>query len=187
MPVWHQAGYHPLRMTINVSPYQFQLPVLDISAPPTLPQIVEDVLNETGLLAHDLELEITENMTTLNSDITLTVLNHLKTLGVKIAIDDFGLGSALGFLKRFPLDTLKIDQSFVKDMTHETGDTTFITAIITMAHSLNLRVVAEGVATREQAELLRSQQCDELQGYLFSKPLTRVEATSLLQNSGFFK
>ena len=145
LATWHKAGYRPLRVTINVSPYQFQPPGLDISAPPTLPKIVEDILLETGLPAHNLELEITENMTALNSEVTLRILNHLKTLGVKLAIDDFGLGSALGFLKRFPIDTLKIDQSFIKDMSEEAGDTTFITAIITMAHNLNLQVVAEGV------------------------------------------
>jgi EAL domain-containing protein (putative c-di-GMP-specific phosphodiesterase class I) len=98
-----------------------------------------------------------------------------------VAVDDFGIGSSLGFLKSFPLDTLKIDQSFIKDMTREPGDAAFITAIMIMAHSLNLNVVAEGITTEDQETFLKARSCDEGQGYLFSMPLPAAEVEKLLR------
>ncbi|MDX1522643.1 MAG: bifunctional diguanylate cyclase/phosphodiesterase, partial [Anaerolineae bacterium] len=183
LQAWHQAGYRPLRITVNVSPQQIQrydkLPNED---QPSLVGLVRDLLKEYRLPANSLELEITENIALLNSEANLTTLNDLRALGVGIAIDDFGVGSSLGFLKHFPLDTLKIDQSFVKDMTREVGDAAFIKAIITMAHTLKLKVVAEGVTSPEQEALLRAQACDEIQGYLFSEPLSIDQITKLLHD-----
>ena len=101
-------------------------------------------------------------------------------MGIKIAIDDFGIGSSLKFLKHLPLDVLKIDQSFVKAMTREPGDAAFVTAVAAMAHSLKLRLVAEGVTTKEQLTFLQAQGCDEGQGFLFSKPLPADDLTKLL-------
>jgi diguanylate cyclase (GGDEF)-like protein len=182
---WHQAGYKPLRITVNVSPYQLQQSTSPTTTSPetdeALTRLVKTILSETGLPPHSLELEITENINTLNSDFNLATLKHLKSLGVRIAIDDFGLGSSLDFLKNFPLDTLKIDQSFVKDMTKSANNTAFITAIIAMAHTLRLWVIAEGVTHIEQVRMLQLQGCDELQGFLYSPPLPLVEATKLLE------
>jgi EAL domain-containing protein (putative c-di-GMP-specific phosphodiesterase class I) len=109
------------------------------------------------------------------------MLNHLKRLGLYLALDDFGISSSLLLLKRFPFSTLKIDQSFIKEIINNHHDAAIITAIITMAHNLALKVVAEGVETEEQLAWLRAQQCDAAQGYLFSRPLPAHELTSLLQ------
>ncbi len=181
---WHVAGYPSLRVAVNVSPYQFrQRPPLNDSLEKgsALPEVVGKTLRETDLVPQTLELEITESMVTIDNEFSLAVLNDLSTLGVKIAVDDFGIGSSLGFLKHYPINTLKIDQSFVRDMAEETDDATFITAIIAMAHSLKLKVIAEGVETEDQLAFLRAQQCDEMQGYLFSQPLPANTMTKLLQ------
>ena len=146
-----------------------------------LPNLVERTLAETGLPPHALELEITESMTMLNQEFSLATVKALSQLGVQIAVDDFGMGSALDFLRHFPISTLKIDQSFVREITGATRDAAFITAIIAMAHSLKLKVVAEGVETETQLALLKTQQCDEVQGYLLSPPLAAEAITDLLQ------
>jgi EAL domain-containing protein (putative c-di-GMP-specific phosphodiesterase class I) len=143
---------------------------------------VRTVLAETGLPPQCLELEITESMAMLNQEFSLSILQTLSEMGVQVAVDDFGMGSALDFLRYFPIDTLKIDQSFVKEMTGESDDQAFITAIIAMAHSLKLKVVAEGVETETQLGLLQDQNCDEWQGYLFSQPLSTKEITKLLKS-----
>jgi diguanylate cyclase (GGDEF)-like protein len=186
MVEWHASGYESLRLSVNVSPFQLQQPPgagLSSTMPITglLPELVRAVLAETGLPPHTLELEITESMAMLNQEFSLAILQALSEMGVQIAVDDFGLGSALDFLRYFPIDTLKIDQSFVREMTGNSDDQAFITAIIAMAHSLGLKVVAEGVETEKQLELLQNQNCDEWQGYLFSPPLSAGELAKLLK------
>ncbi len=169
--VWHTSGYVPLRVAVNMSARQLrQQNVL---------ALIKDTLAETGLPAHALELEITEGIMTQNID--FMVLEELRDMGIKISIDDFGIGSSLEGLKQFPLNTLKIDQSFVRGMTTEAGDRAIITAMINMAHGLNLRVIAEGVETEDQLAFLQGQACDEIQGYLFSRPVPAKVLTELLQ------
>lgn len=180
---WHEAGHTSLRIAVNVSPQQFKKPTASLLASEDekeLPTLVAEVLDETQLPPEYLALEITENFVEFNSNYNQTIVKNLRALGVSVAIDDFGIGSSLSVLKHFPIDILKIDQSFIKDMTKEAGDAAFIRAIIAMAHSLKLRVVAEGVSTEEQLEFLRLHQCDEIQGFLFSKPLPTQQLATLL-------
>jgi diguanylate cyclase (GGDEF)-like protein len=161
---WQDAGLPRMRMAVNLSARQFR----DAG----LADTVERVLRDTGLAPEWLELEITESMLMDNSDRTRDVLQRLNDMGVHLTIDDFGTGySSLGYLKRLPIGTLKIDRSFIKDLTTNDSDAALVHAIIAMAHGLGLRVVAEGVETADQALFLREQTCDEMQGYFFSRPL----------------
>jgi diguanylate cyclase (GGDEF)-like protein/PAS domain S-box-containing protein len=170
---WHAAGYTSLRLAVNISVRQFQ--------EQSLPGLIEKVLVETGLAAEALELEITESTAMQNVDLSLTTLNELGATGVQISIDDFGTGfSSLDRLKRLPINTLKIDQSFVRDMASDADNAAIITAIIAMGHGLELKVIAEGVETEEQLAFLRAQQCDEIQGYLFGHPMPAKALTKLL-------
>lgn len=163
---------HPnLTVAVNMSARQIQQP--------NLLSLIKNILNESGLPAQALEVEITESVRT--RDIDLTILSKLRELGIKISIDDFGIGSSLECLKQIPLTTLKIDQSFVKGMMTDVADKAIITTIITMAHSLDLQVIAEGVETKEQLNFLMRQKCDQVQGYLFSKPIASEAVTRLLQ------
>ena len=131
------------------------------------------MLRETGLAPHYLELELTESLLLANVDVTLSVLQELKAMGLTLAIDDFGTGySSFAYLKRFPISKVKIDRSFVRDVAVNPDDAAITTAIISMAKSLNLKVIAEGVEDEAQMSFLRSHQCDEIQGYYFSKPLS---------------
>lgn len=174
---WQDAGFSPLRVAVNLSPRQFQQP--------NIVGKVAQALEETGLLAQFLELEITETTIMQNVDFASDILRDLQALGVHISIDDFGTGySSLSYLKKFSFDKLKIDRSFVRDLTDKPEDTAIISAVITLGRGLNLKVVAEGVETREQLELLRSLQSEEMQGYLFSQPLTAEDATKFLDNPG---
>jgi EAL domain-containing protein (putative c-di-GMP-specific phosphodiesterase class I) len=133
--------------------------------------MIEKYLNKYHLSANALEIEITEGALQDTKE-TISILNDLKDIGIKISIDDFGTGySSLSYLKQFPLDVLKIDQSFVKEMLYDKRDSAIIKTIVHLAHNLNLEVVAEGVETKEQAEFLRNVQCQKAQGYYFSKPL----------------
>ncbi len=162
---WQQAGFPPVRVSVNISAQQFKQP--------QLVEIVERILGETKLNPQYLELEITENISMSDVHLTTTTLDRLKKLGIKISIDDFGTGySSLGYLKRFPIDTIKIDQSFVRDIHADADDAAIVRAIMAMAHSLELNVIAEGVETMEQLNFLEQQNCDEAQGYLFMKPLS---------------
>ncbi len=184
MAAWHEAGFTSLRVSVNVSPFQLKQPPQSDTLPieaELLPELVKRTLAETGLPPQALELEITESMTMLNQEFSLAMVKALNEMGVRIAVDDFGLGSALDFLTHFPISTLKIDQSFVRQMTGGSRDAAFIAAIIAMAHSLNLTVVAEGVETEAQLTLLKAQQCDEVQGYLLSRPLSNKAIMELLQ------
>jgi EAL domain-containing protein (putative c-di-GMP-specific phosphodiesterase class I) len=174
---WQNEGFSPLRMAVNISVRQFQQQ--DIA------QMVVRILEQTGMAPDHLELELTESSIMKDTDFAIKVLRRLKAMGVKISIDDFGTGfSSLSYLKRLPIDCLKIDQSFVRDATTAPDDAALVMAIITLAHNLRLTVVAEGVETEEQLGLLRLLRCDEIQGYLFSKPLP-AEALKELLTAGF--
>lgn len=161
---WQRAGYAPLPVSVNLSPRQ--LVRNDVV------RLVADVLASTGLDARYLELEITETVLMRDVDKSLTTLKRLKELGVKISIDDFGTGySSLNYLKRFPVDTLKIDRSFVNDIVTDQDDAAIVKAVISLAHILNLQVVAEGVESEEQRRFLMENKCDEVQGYYFGRPM----------------
>ncbi|WP_051587815.1 EAL domain-containing protein [Paenibacillus darwinianus] len=160
---WQNAGYTPFAVSVNLSVRQLR--------EQNLLELVPQILKETGLKPQYLELEITENLSMHNMDYALSILHKLKKLGVKIAMDDFGTGySSLSYLKKFPIDHLKIDQSFIRDIQSE-DDLPIVNAIISMAHSLGMIVIAEGVETDVQAQLLHEMKCDEIQGYLVSRPL----------------
>src|SRR5437867_9978524 len=161
--MWQKRLDSHLTVAVNLSARQFQQP--------NLAEIISEVLEETGLDAKCLELEITESNAMQNAENTIYTLRELKALGVRIAMDDFGNGySSLNYLKRFPIDTLKLDQSFVRDITTDPSDAAIATAVIAMAHSLNLKVIGEGVEKEEQFAWLQKQNCDYIQGYLFSPP-----------------
>jgi EAL domain-containing protein (putative c-di-GMP-specific phosphodiesterase class I) len=161
---WQDQGFVPMRMGVNISARELQ--------GQSLAEIVVQVLHETSLAPEFLELELTESSVMSDAAAAIEVLTRLKTMGVTILVDDFGTGfSSLSYLKRLPIDALKIDQSFVRDLTTDPDDASLIMAIITLAHNLRLRVVAEGVETEEQLRFLHLLRCDEIQGFMFSKPL----------------
>ncbi|NKE71160.1 putative bifunctional diguanylate cyclase/phosphodiesterase [Candidatus Manganitrophus noduliformans] len=170
---WQKQGLPPVRMGVNLSARQLQRQ--------NLIGTIAHVLNETGLDPNYLELELTESLIMKSNESTMTELRELHLGGIEISIDDFGTGySSLSYLKRLPIDTLKIDKSFVQEVTTDLDDAAIVAAIITMAHTLKLKVVAEAVETVEQLEFLRGLKCDQMQGYLFSKPLPAEEITRLL-------
>ncbi|MGD9385377.1 MAG: EAL domain-containing protein, partial [Thioalkalispiraceae bacterium] len=163
------------KMAVNLSARQFQ--------DANLSQLVADVLDETGLDAEYLELEITESMLMEDTDHTIKILQQLHDMGIHLSIDDFGTGySSLAYLKRMPIGTLKIDRSFVKDITTDSNDATVVQTIIAMAHTLKLRVIAEGSETADQIQFLREQQCDETQGFYFSRPLPANQLRPMLED-----
>jgi len=162
--VWQKAGLPPITVAVNLSARQFQQQ--------DLVENVARILKETGLDARWLEMEITEGIAMQNADYTNVLLRGLKEMGVRVALDDFGTGySSLNYLKKFPIDTLKIDQSFVRDLTTDANDAAIANAVIVLAHSLKLKVIAEGVETRQQEAFLLEHHCDLIQGFLFSSPL----------------
>jgi len=170
---WHKAGFPDLRMAVNISARQFM--------EKNLPQLVKSTLVETGFPSQCLEIEITEKTAMQDIDLTIRTLVELSGVEVQVSIDDFGSGySALGYLKRFPVNSLKIDRSFISDVISDPDDAAITSAIIAMAHVLKLNVVAEGVETEMQLEFLKSQQCDHIQGYLISHALPVEEITDLL-------
>ena len=163
-----------LRIAVNVSGRQFDDPELTSS--------IFRLLEETGLEPSQLEIEITESTMMQEGQETIQTLEALGRHGVRIAVDDFGVGySSLSYLKRFPIDTLKIDRSFVRDLPHNADDVSIVQTIIAMAQSLKLEVVAEGVETDEQLQFLRALGCDLVQGYLFSAPAPAEEITRSLR------
>jgi len=175
---WQLAGLAPICVAVNISAAQFRGGRLEDS--------VREVLAATGLAPGCLELELTESTVMSDADATVEALRRLSAMGVKLAIDDFGTGySSLSYLKRFPIDKLKIDQSFVRDIVTDPDDWAIATAVISMGHSLRLGVIAEGVERAEQLEMLRRQGCDEVQGYYFSVPLPAAEFAALLQQQIF--
>ena len=167
---WQASGLPPLRVGVNLSARQFQQP--------NLVEMVGRILEETGLNPNFLELEITETSIMQNVHFARQALRDLQAMGVHISMDDFGTGySSLGYLKQFPFQALKIDRSFIRDLKDDPQDLGIISAVIALGHCLNLKVIAEGVETNQQLELLRNLQCEEIQGYLFSRPLPTEEAT----------
>jgi diguanylate cyclase (GGDEF)-like protein/PAS domain S-box-containing protein len=170
---WRKLGLPEIVMAVNLSAVQFRQK--DLGA------MIVDILRQSGLAPSALELEITESSVMRNSDAAIELLQQLKEMGLKLSMDDFGTGySSLGYLKRLPIGKLKIDQSFVRDLMTDPDDAVIAQTIITMAHSLKLKVVAEGVETAEQLAFLQQQQCDEMQGYYFSRPLVAEQFASLL-------
>jgi len=170
---WKAAGFLPLTLAVNVSPQQFRR--CDIN------KLVATVLAETGFPAGQLELELTESGLMENQDKAVEVLNNLRAQGIRLAIDDFGTGySSLAYLKRFPVDVLKIDKSFIDDIPHLQDDMEITATIIAMGHTLGFKVLAEGVETQEQLDFLRKKGCDAYQGYFASKPIPAEDFAELL-------
>jgi diguanylate cyclase (GGDEF)-like protein/PAS domain S-box-containing protein len=176
---WIDAGYRPMRVSVNVSALQFQQP--------TFVNMVSNVLQETGLDPCYLELEITENGMINGMEHSIATLSRLREMGIHISIDDFGTGySSLSYLKRLPIHALKIDQSFVRDIASDSKATAIVKAIIELAHQLEVNVVAEGVEDWHTLEFLQGQQCDQIQGYLLSRPLPVQEFEQRLSTDGTF-
>jgi len=172
---WQKAGHAPLVMAINISGRQFR--------ERNLARMIEQALGGIGLDPHRLELEITESVLMRSAEETVDTLKMLKAMGTRIAADDFGTGySSLSYLRRFPIDTLKLDQSFIHEVVSDRGTAAIVAAVIGMAHGLGLEVIAEGVETPEQRTLLFQEGCHIMQGYLFGRPLPAVEFEQLLIN-----
>lgn len=170
---WQDAGFKNMKVAVNLSARQFDQP--------DLIQTITRALDNARLDPKCLELEITESTIMKNPEDASTILGKLKSMGVEISIDDFGTGhSSLGYLRRLPVSYLKIDRSFVMNITTNPNDASIVTAIIALAHTLNLKVVAEGVETQEQLLFLREHGCDEMQGFLFSRPLPAEDISKLL-------
>ncbi len=165
---WHDAGHIELTMSVNVASRQFHDPVFT--------ETVRNAITMAGVPPQALELEITESILLENSEKTLHMLNALKRLGVTLAIDDFGTGySSLSYLKRFPIDRVKIDQSFVQDLASDNEDLAIVRAIIALARAMQLSVIAEGVETSEQLALLQQEDCHDYQGYFFARPMDAAD------------
>lgn len=174
---WQQLGLPTIRIAVNISALQFRQH--------DLAGLIQAIFKANDLDTHlgTLEFELTESLLMKNTDGTIATLNQLHGLGIQFSIDDFGTGySSLSYLKRFPINTLKIDQSFVRDILQSSDDAAIVRAIIALGHSLGLKVIAEGVETVEQLDYLRAMQCDEMQGYLFSCPVSAEEMMRLLQS-----
>lgn len=168
---WSEAGGEPIVVSVNISPIQFMQG--------KLPDTIRNVLNRTGLAPERLAIEITETMM-IDVEPAIARLHEIKRLGVKISMDDFGKGySSLFYLKRFPLDFLKIDRSFIRECTSDCNDATIVKTIISMAHHMDLQVIAEGVETKEQLVFLQQNLCNGAQGYLFGKPVPAPEIESV--------
>ena len=170
---WRDGGGPDMVMAINLSPRQFR--------DKRLPGLVRRVMAETGMAPQNVELEVTESAAMQDVESSVAIMQELKAIGVHLSIDDFGTGySSLAYLKRFPLDKIKVDQSFVRNMAEDGNDAAIVQAVVALGHSLNLRVIAEGVETEAQAALLKDYDCEEMQGYLFSKPQPAQEIPALL-------
>ncbi|ANU21876.1 EAL domain-containing protein [Planococcus donghaensis] len=177
---WQDEGLPPVVMAINISAYQFHYG--------SLVQTVTEILKETGLEGKWLELELTESLLINNEEYVLKSIENLKKLGIKVSIDDFGTGySSLSYLKRFPIDTIKIDRSFIKDILEKKEMKSITRAIITMGHGLGCQLVAEGVETEEQKELLTTYGVDQIQGYYYSAAVSKEHATAMIRNNRFFQ
>jgi EAL domain-containing protein (putative c-di-GMP-specific phosphodiesterase class I) len=173
---WQASGLGYLRMSVNLSSRQF--------AQQDLLESIALALQEAELAPEYLEIELTESLVMADVDHAIGILRELKALGVKLSIDDFGTGySSLSYLKRFPIDVLKIDRSFVNDITTDPDDAAIVASIISLAHSLRLTVIAEGVETEAQLAYLQQHDCDQIQGYFFSRPVTAQALESMLQDS----
>jgi EAL domain-containing protein (putative c-di-GMP-specific phosphodiesterase class I) len=170
---WQDQGFEKISVAVNLSARQFGDPML-------LPKLTR-IIRESGLHPSSLELEITESLVMSHRGNAVAVIESLKSIGVQIALDDFGTGySSLAYLKRFPIDSIKIDRSFIQDIPADSDDKKITRAIIAMAHSMRLKVVAEGVETAAQLSFLRSQCCDAVQGYFLHRPLPDDAVAELL-------
>lgn len=174
---WQDLGYQPLPVAINLSARQFRQKDLD--------RQIAEILEETGLESKWLELEITESLSMENVDLSVETLQKLKRMGIHISIDDFGTGfSSLSFLSRFPLNTIKIDRSFISELNHHTDGQAIVLTIIQLAQNLGLKVIAEGVETEAQLDFLRTKGCDEVQGFLLARPVPGEELVAYLEKKG---
>jgi EAL domain-containing protein (putative c-di-GMP-specific phosphodiesterase class I) len=170
---WHDEGLAAVPIAVNVSAVQFRQDGFR--------DLIKNVLLETGLPPQCLELELTESLLLTNADVMFSVLRELNEMGLQLTIDDFGTGySSLSYLKQFPVKKLKIDRSFIRNVAVNPSDAAITTAIIGMAKSLDLKVIAEGVENEAQTSFLREHRCDEIQGYYFSKPITATEVADKL-------
>jgi EAL domain-containing protein (putative c-di-GMP-specific phosphodiesterase class I) len=175
---WREAGYRPIKLSVNLSSRQFmQADLVDM---------VQRILEETGVDPKYFELELTESMLMTDAQQSIEKLHAFRKLGLTLSIDDFGTGySSLAYLKKFPIQDLKIDRSFFHDLGLDCDNDAIVKATIAMANSLNLKVIAEGVENRKQVDMLNSYQCQEVQGYLFSKPLSSVDFALYMEKHGF--
>ena len=174
MAAWDRAGMPPLSMAVNLSARQFRQPYLA--------SFIQEAISQAGIDPRRLELELTESLLMEDNEATSSVLAALAQMGVRVAMDDFGTGhSSLSYLKRFDIDTLKIDRSFVSELPHDAEDKAIATAIVALGHSLHMKVVAEGVETPQQVDCLRELGCDEMQGYLLSRPMPPVALVAWLR------
>ncbi|WP_242072646.1 GGDEF domain-containing phosphodiesterase [Microcoleus sp. FACHB-68] len=172
--IWQEAGLPPIRMAVNLSARQFEQS--------DLVERINQILEETGMDVAYLELEVTESLFVDNIQNTINILQQLRDRGITLALDDFGTGySSLNYLRHFPIDTLKIDRSFVRDVVADPHNAAVTNAIISLAKSLELKITAEGVETQDQFEYIKSQGCNEIQGYYFSRPVPADALARLLQ------
>jgi len=173
---WQDEGLPAVTVAVNVSAVQFRQE--------DFCELIRRVLRETGLAPEYLELELTESLLLSSADVTFSVLQKLKAMGLKLAIDDFGTGySSFSYLRQFRVTKLKIDRSFVRDVAVNSDDAAITTAIISMGKSLNLKVIAEGVENEAQMTFLRAHHCDEIQGYYFSRPLAVDKVADKLRDN----
>ena len=176
LKIWYDLGFKDLKMSINVSTYQLQAH--------NLLDLVDQALSESALPPSALEIEITEYVLMDNAEQTLQLLQALRERGISLAIDDFGTGfSSLSYLKRLPVDAIKIDRSFIHSLSHDQDSRSIVAAIIQLAHDLRLEVVAEGVEDEADFKILEDMACDLIQGYLFSKPLLPSDFLDFLKNA----
>ncbi len=172
---WHQTGLEHLVVSTNISARQFYQK--------NLPDKIEQILQDVGLEAKYLKIELTESIVMQDIDMAIGILKRMKNMGITLSIDDFGTGySSLAYLKRFPVDELKIDRTFVNGLGTDVNDSTIVNTIISMAHSMDLKVVAEGVETAGQLALLRERNCEEVQGFYFSRPLAPYHFEEMMRN-----
>ncbi|HYD63607.1 MAG TPA: EAL domain-containing protein [Noviherbaspirillum sp.] len=170
---WHEAGHAAMGVAVNLSPRQFYQPGFQ--------QTIKAIVEESGIPAENLDLEITEGILLQRNEDNLTALHQLSDMGIQLSVDDFGTGySSLAYLQRFPVDTIKIDQSFVREINHDHNATALVAAIISMANSLELKVLAEGVETAEQIRFLQAHGCLSAQGFFYSKAVPASEVEALL-------
>jgi diguanylate cyclase (GGDEF)-like protein len=177
LKAWHDAGLTAMSVAVNLSARQFEVG----GGAASLAATVEEILGRSGLAPQFLELELTESALMSNADQVAAALAELRGIGLRISVDDFGTGySSLSYLKRFPLDAVKVDRSFIEDIAADPDDASITRAVITMAHNLKLKVIAEGVESEGQLALLAASYCDEIQGFLFSKPVPATEMEAML-------
>jgi len=173
---WQDAGLPPISISVNISGKQFQ--------EDNFLKKISNIIEDSSLNPKWLELEITENVLMHHAQITAEILHEIKEMGVRLSMDDFGTGySSFNYLKSFPLDIIKIDKSFIDEIPQNPNDAAIVNAIISMAHNLNLHVVAEGVELKQQQIFLRDHGCDEIQGYYYSRPLPAKEFAEFFEKS----